>query len=464
MNSSHDFIDRSACPRRPRRWRPGRVAPAAFIEAGTNPIVHMLVFLLGSGLSLSLAVATDAFVPAGVFAPPRQGAVARLRDQIGRREPGLKTGIVCRGMKSSADQVLGSWVQSDGEMAAFKAVFAGEWVGYEANFRPDGSVVHVPEYLMPPELVEWDVKLKGFEHLTCSDVQGERVCLERRRLLPSCGCAVDAVPTELSFVENAVGAPGTVLFSDGAASLDHDSDNWTLILPLPAEQSLNGNAPVRVQLQGRGACPQILTLRVEERLHVTLHTPDKQAAMREMGKTSHWEIFRDPAQLQKMRPFPEQNFPVPFPQHVGSRWQKRNVVVEGRLQGEPSLALTPPRLPRIPARSWHTTSEYEAQDVRDPDRDHEEPVVNTDTGAQVLTCLPLGLSVRWQKVSRAVETLELSWHNTWEVEEKEGRGRGGERDGLEMEGGKGQRMRRWIRKEYEHRELVRVSCGLERLI
>ena len=227
-----------------------------------------MLFLL---LSLSLVVATDAFVPAGVFAPTLQGAVASLRDQFGRREPGLKTGI-CRGMKSSAepaaDQGLGSWVQSDGEMAAFKAVFAGEWVGYEADFRPDGSVVHVPEYMMPPELVEWDVKLKGFEHLTCSDVQGERVCLERRRLLPSCGCAVDAVPTELSSVENAVGAPGTVLFSDGAASLDHDTDNWTLILPLPAELSLNGNAPVRVQLQGRGACPQKMTLRMEERLHV----------------------------------------------------------------------------------------------------------------------------------------------------------------------------------------------------
>jgi hypothetical protein len=49
-------------------------------------------------------------------------------------------------MKSSAgpaaDQGLGSWVQSDGEMTAFKAVFAGEWVGYEADFRPDGSMVH----------------------------------------------------------------------------------------------------------------------------------------------------------------------------------------------------------------------------------------------------------------------------------------------------------------------------------
>jgi hypothetical protein len=75
-----------------------------------------------------------------------------------------------------------------------------------------------PWYMMPPELVEWDVKLKGFEHLTCSDVQGERVCLERRQLLPSCGCAVDAVPTELSSAENPVGEPGTVLFSDGAAS------------------------------------------------------------------------------------------------------------------------------------------------------------------------------------------------------------------------------------------------------
>jgi hypothetical protein len=423
--------------------------------------------------ALSLVVATDAFVPAGLFAPPLQGAVARLRDQIGRWEPGAKTGI-CRGMNFAmrspdANQGLGSWVQSDGEMAAFKAVFAGEWVGFEADFRPDGSVVHVPEHMMPPELVEWDVKLQGFEHLTCSDVQGERVCLERRRLLPSCGCAVDAVPTELSSVENAVGEPGTVLFSDGAASLDHDKDHWTLILPLPAEQSLNGNAPVRVQLQGRGACPQKITLRVEERLHVTPHTPElgggyTQTAMREMGKTSHWEIFRDPAQLQKMRPFPEQKCAVPFTQHVGSRWQKSNVVVEGRLQGEPSLALTPPRLPRIPARSWHTTSEYEAQDGRDLDRDREEVAVNMDTGAQVFTCLPLGLSVQWQKVSRAVEMLELSWHNTWEVEEKEGRGRGGERDGLEMEGGKGQRMRRWIRKEYEHRELVRVSCGLERLI
>jgi hypothetical protein len=135
-----------------------------------------------------------------------------------------------------------------------------------------------------------------------------------------------------------------------------------------------------------------MTLGVEERLHVTPHQSRggswggggyKQTAMREMGKTSHWEIFRDPAQLQKMRPFPEQKCAVPFAQHVGSRWQKSNVVVEGRLQGEPSLALTPPRLPRIPARSWHTKSEYEAQDGCDLDRDHEEPAVNMDTRAQV---------------------------------------------------------------------------------
>ena len=43
------------------------------------------------------------------------------------------------------------------EMVEFERKFAGEWVGYESSFKRDGQVVLVPDYLLPPDLIEWEV-------------------------------------------------------------------------------------------------------------------------------------------------------------------------------------------------------------------------------------------------------------------------------------------------------------------
>ena len=66
-----------------------------------------------------------------------------------------------------------AWVQNDEDLLAFESNFEGEWVGYSANFRPDGAVVPLPDYDIPTELLEWGVEIKGYEHLTSSAIAGD---------------------------------------------------------------------------------------------------------------------------------------------------------------------------------------------------------------------------------------------------------------------------------------------------
>jgi hypothetical protein len=135
-------------------------------------------------------------------------------------------------------------------MVQFEDAFAGEWVGFESQFRRDGSVELIPEYLMPPDLVEWGtklylsrcpgvssksnkslhrtlqsdvsecvpgVKVKGYEHLTSSAIAGDTVLMKRTRLLPATGCAVDAVPTLTSSIQHHTAS--VAAFSDGTATM-----------------------------------------------------------------------------------------------------------------------------------------------------------------------------------------------------------------------------------------------------
>ena len=73
-----------------------------------------------------------------------------------------------------------------------------------------------------------------------------------------------------------------------------------------------------------------MNLRIEERILPDAASSEKtkENALSQMGKTSHWEIFRDPAQLQKMWTFSEQQCSTPFTQRAGSRWRRSEAVVQ----------------------------------------------------------------------------------------------------------------------------------------
>eukprot|EP00291_Cryptomonas_curvata_P020924 CAMPEP_0172170192 /NCGR_PEP_ID=MMETSP1050-20130122/11126_1 /TAXON_ID=233186 /ORGANISM="Cryptomonas curvata, Strain CCAP979/52" /LENGTH=108 /DNA_ID=CAMNT_0012841337 /DNA_START=168 /DNA_END=490 /DNA_ORIENTATION=- len=89
------------------------------------------------------------------------------------------------------------------EHEQFENNVGGEWIGYEADFKTwGGELVPVPDWLLPGSFVEWEVVVKGFEHICSSgilpDDKGARVLfLRQTRLLPSVGCGVDSVPTEV---------------------------------------------------------------------------------------------------------------------------------------------------------------------------------------------------------------------------------------------------------------------------
>jgi len=122
-------------------------------------------------LALLLAC-SHAFVHTGVLAPPRPGAApvlqrvqkcwsgemaARLHSPLAgaAQQPATlraRDGGAARPAAGTDGSLhLGSWVQSDAEVASFTSAFTGEWVGYEADFTPDGSVVHVPEVMCEGE-------------------------------------------------------------------------------------------------------------------------------------------------------------------------------------------------------------------------------------------------------------------------------------------------------------------------
>ena len=129
---------------------------------------------------------------------------------------------------------------------------------YEAEFKVwSAELDPVPEYLLPDSFVEWGVEVKGFEHLCSSSVFNEghetMMMLRQNRLLPSVGCGVDAVPTEVRTVNvplsKVMGSPsGSFFVGPEVISPDaQESDNWSCGLATAC-----GETRRRVRIEGAG--------------------------------------------------------------------------------------------------------------------------------------------------------------------------------------------------------------------
>ena len=163
------------------------------------------------------------------------------------------------------------------EEEKFEDSFQGEWIGYEADFRAwSGELIPVPDYLLPGSFVEWEVVVKGFEHICSSGIlsdesQGRTLLVKQTRLLPSVGCGVDAVPTEVKTARiplSGVHASAAGSYSEGPAELPRGragNARWSFGLAAPAD----GDGPrrrTRVEGDGLGAELRRVRVWVEERL------------------------------------------------------------------------------------------------------------------------------------------------------------------------------------------------------
>lgn len=105
---------------------------------------------------------------------------------------------------------------------SFGKAVNGEWIGFESEYgKSDGVLRAVPDWQMPDSLIEWEVFLPGYEHLTSSVLLSEsgmhKLRIKRNRLLPTVGCAVDAVPTDKFEKESELAdQAGLVVFEDGS--------------------------------------------------------------------------------------------------------------------------------------------------------------------------------------------------------------------------------------------------------
>lgn len=187
--------------------------------------------------------------------------------------------------------------------AAEGSGFDGEWIGYEAEYRMDGSgLVKVPDYLLPPDLVEWEVEVRGYEHLTSSRRTSEGgLEVVKKRLMPSCGCGVDAVPIEKSEVRIPPASSGLASSASQDSSGGGDLSSYGEADSLKKDSVwgffLEDGKGKRLQIESSGN-GRTLKARIEERVR------DFE------GGDDYWEIFRDAGFLKRMRCFPELDPPT----------------------------------------------------------------------------------------------------------------------------------------------------------
>jgi len=200
-----------------------------------------------------------------------------------------------------------SGVTSEKIPSSFIESFSGEWIGFESEFdAATGRIVPVASHLLPEEYQEWEVEVKGLEHLTSTTVKDDVLYCKSMRLLPSCGCAVDSVPTEKKVEQQEISCSS--LFPDGSAFLLEPAGQdfkWKLFLSSPSSPLL------RLQVCGSSvARAGTLRLRLEEKL----------AAFDDAA--SYWEVFRDPKALKRMTELGE----MAGASKAGGRWRVKRVI------------------------------------------------------------------------------------------------------------------------------------------
>ena len=110
-----------------------------------------------------------------------------------------------RGLSSSA-RSSSAGIEMDDPIV--DSLVGGDYAGHSATFSSDdGSLIRVPEHLVPDSLIEWGQVPSCLEVLTSEDltlsmlendgVQGVKLCIERKvaAVVPEVGCGVDNLDT-----------------------------------------------------------------------------------------------------------------------------------------------------------------------------------------------------------------------------------------------------------------------------
>jgi hypothetical protein len=75
-------------------------------------------------------------------------------------------------------------------------VLGGDFAGQAATFNPaDGSLIDIPDYLIPAALIEWGQAPKCLEVLVSEDIDKERLVRSTITVLPDTGCSIDNLET-----------------------------------------------------------------------------------------------------------------------------------------------------------------------------------------------------------------------------------------------------------------------------
>lgn len=92
-----------------------------------------------------------------------------------------------------------SWQDKQQWLSIETPKIQGEWVGYSADYEMDtGKVICVPEKWVPDAFIDWDILVKGLEHMTSATMDGDLLRIKETFILPKVGCEEDAVAADVS--------------------------------------------------------------------------------------------------------------------------------------------------------------------------------------------------------------------------------------------------------------------------
>lgn len=148
-----------------------------------------------------------------------------------------------------------------------QAPLGGDFAGLAATFDPgDGSFIPIPEYLIPPSLLEWGQEPKCLEVLVSEDISiisdvdddenddtdGNSSSTMTRittTVLPDTGCSVDNLETLKAIDEIDLASQWSCRIEEGGLQVKED-DTATVVglqYPLPEDSSSSNNEAVRVE-------------------------------------------------------------------------------------------------------------------------------------------------------------------------------------------------------------------------
>jgi hypothetical protein len=100
-----------------------------------------------------------------------------------------------RAIHISYDQDFQNLIEA-ASLSGNEYVLGGDFAGQAATFNPaDGSLIDIPDYLIPKALIEWGQAPKCLEVLVSEDINDESLVRNTVTVLPDTGCSIDNLET-----------------------------------------------------------------------------------------------------------------------------------------------------------------------------------------------------------------------------------------------------------------------------